>query len=311
MIISQIYALGGVFLLDREEFIVVGSRDNSINIVKLKFDDNDFKIESLYDKTYNNKIMLHSCMMQENNIYILDSFNNLMIKYDIENNEYLECYTGKDPRHICKCRDNIYVTNFESDSIAIIDDKSCTLTGSIAVSSKPHDIVAHQENNKLYIACYEENEILEYNIDSSEKKRINIGGKSMHLILFNNYLFAMAYKVNGNISSEIYIINLDNYNIEKKYLIDEMTGNFVYDEDTNMLYVLAIESGTVYSIDLNNEQIRKQVHLSGYLESIFVSKKHLYIADTNKDNITITDKAVHGQIKIIALSFSPIYVNKL
>lgn len=303
--------LGGVFLLGREEFIVVGSKDNSINIVKLEFNDDNFTIEDLYNKIYNNKIMLHSCLLQKNNIYILDSFNNLLIKYDMSNNEYLECYTGKDPRHICKCGDNIYVTNFESDSIAIIDDKSCTLTGLVAVSSKPHDIIAHQEDNKLYIACYEENKILEYDIGSSEKKHLEIDGKPMHLILFDNYLFTMAYQVNGNISSEIYIINLNNYEIEKKYLIDEITSNFAYDEDTNMLYVLAIESGTVYSINLSNEQTKKQIHLNGYLENIFISKKHLHIINSSRNNITIIDKSTSQQIKNISLKFSPIYVNKL
>ncbi len=298
-------------MLDREEFIVVGSKDNSINIVKLECNDDNFMIENLYNKVYNNKIMLHSCLLQKNNIYILDSFNNLLIKCNINNNEYLECYTGKDPRHICKCRDNIYVTNFESDSIAIIDDKSCTLTGLVAVSSKPHDIIAHQEDNKLYIACYEENKILEYDIESSEKKHLEIAGKPMHLILFDNYLFTMAYQVNENISSEIYIINLNNYKIEKKYLIDEITNNFAYDADTNMLYVLAIESGTVYSINLSNEQIKKQIHLNGYLENIFISKKHLHIVNSSRNNITIIDKSDYQQIKNIYLKFSPIYVNKL
>lgn len=297
-------------MLEREEFIVVGSKDNSINIIKLECDNDNLIIENIYDKIYNNRIMLHSCLVQENNIYILDSFNNLLIKYDIDNKDYLECYTGKDPRHMCKCRDNIYVTNFESDSISIIDDKSCTLTGSISVSTKPHDIIAHQEYNKLYIACYEENKILEYDIEKSEKAHLEIGGKPMHLILSNNLLFTLAYQINGKTSSEVYIINLDNNKIIKKYLIGEMTSNFTYDTETNMLYILAIESGTVYSIDLSNDQIKKQIHLNGYLESVFVNKKHLYIVNSSRNNITILDKSTSQQLKNIFLNFSPIYVSK-
>jgi len=104
---------------------------------------------------------------------------------------------------------------------------------------------------------------------------------------------------------------LNNYKIEKKYLIDEITNNFAYDADTNMLYVLAIESGTVYSINLSNEQIKKQIHLNGYLENIFISKKHLHIVNSSRNNITIIDKSDYQQIKNIYLKFSPIYVNKL
>ena len=298
-------------MLDREEFIIVGSNDNSINIVKLELLDEDYIIEEIFKRVYNNKIMLHSCLLLEDKLYILDSYNNILIKYEMSNMEYSECYTGKDPRHLCSFKDNIYVTNFESDSIAIIDGASCSLTGLIAVSSKPHDIVIHKEDNKLYIACYEENKILEYDMDSGKKKHLEIGGKPMHLILFESYLFVLSYHVNGDISSEIYIINLNNYQIEKKYPINEITSNFAYDKETNMLYILAIESGTVYSINLNNEQIKKHAHINGYLENIFISARHLHIINSSRNDITIIDKATSKPIKNIALNFSPISEFKL
>ena len=298
-------------MLDRDELILVGSKNNSINIAKLEFDNDNFTINNLHNISPNNKIMLHSCLLYENSIYILDSFNNLLIKYSIENSEYLECCTGKDPRHICKCLDYIYITNFESDSVSIIDDKSCTLVGTITVGPKPHDILANELNTKLYIACYEENEILEYDINSSEKKHLSIEGKPMHLILFNNYLFVLSYSINGDISTEIYIINLDNYKTEKKYFINEITSNFAYDEDTNKLFILAIESGTVYSLDLNSGQIKKQIHLNGYLEDISVDKQYLYLANSSRNYISIIDKFNINQIKNISLDFSPIYIKAI
>lgn len=298
-------------MLEVEEFIVVGSKDNSIYIVKIDYEHENYIIENVFNKNNNSNIMLHSCLLQENTLYMLDSYNNMLIKYDIKKDEYFECYTGKDPRHICKFGDSIYVTNFESDSISIIDDKSCCLTGTISVSSKPHDITVNNLNNKLYVACYEENEILEYDIAKSEKRYIELAEKPMHLILSNNYLYVMVYKVNGNTSSEIYIINLDNHVVEKKYHIDEMTNNFTYDADTKTIYILAIESGTVYSIDLNNEQIKKQIHLNGYLENVFVSNKHLYIANSSRNNISIIDKFNYRHIIDIPLSFSPVHLSKI
>ncbi len=298
-------------MLEIEELIVVGSKDNSIYIVKINYEHNNYVLKNIFYKNYNSNIMLHSCLMQENTLYMLDSYNNLLIKYDMTKDEYFECYTGKDPRHFCKFGDSIYVTNFESDSISIIDDNSCCLTGTLSVSSKPHDIIANKLNNKLYVACYEENEILEYDIAKSEKKHLELAEKPMHLILYNNYLYAMAYKVNGNTSSEINIINLDNSVVEKKYHIDEMTNNFTYDAETKTIYILAIESGTVYSIDLINEQIKKQIHLNGYLENVFVSNKHLYITNSSRNNITIIDKSASEQLKNIALNFSPMYISKL
>lgn len=298
-------------MLRGDEIIVVGSKDISLNIVKLKFDNDNYTVNNLYNKILNNKIMLHSCLFQENNIYILDSFNNTLIKYNISSDEYLECYTGKDPRHICKHKDYVYVTNFESDSIAIIDDESCTLVGTITVSPKPHDILVNKMNNNLYIACYEENEILEYNINKSEKKHLSIDGKPMHLILYDNYLFVLAYQINGNTSSEIYIIDLDSYEVEKKFVINEITSDFSYDHDTDSLIILAVESGTVYSIDLDSGEIKNKMHIAGYLESVFVGDEYLCLANSSKNDITIINKFSFEEVKNISLNFSPIYIDKL
>ncbi len=298
-------------MFNRDELILVGSKNNFINIAKLEFDKDNFVINKMHHINPNNEIMLHSCLLNENILYILDSFNNMVIKYNIANNEYLECYTGKDPRHICKCLDNLYITNFESDSISIIDADTCILTGTVTVGVKPHDILANDSNTKLYIACYEENEILEYDINNSEKKYLNIDGKPMHLILFNNCLFVLSYLVNDVISTEINIINLETYAVEETYFIKEITTNFVYDEDTNNLFVLAIESGTVYSVNLTSKQIKKQIHLNGYLEDISVSKQYLYVVNSSRNYISIIDKFSIKQIENIYLDFTPLYIKTL
>ena len=295
-------------MFNSDELILVGNKNNCINITKLEFDNDNCVINKMHDINPNNEIMLHSCLLDENSLYILDSFNNKVIKYNIENNKYLECYTGKDPRHICKCLDNLYVTNFESDSVSIIDAVSCILVGTITVGVKPHDILANSDNTKLYIACYEENEILEYDINKSEKKRLNIDGKPMHLILFNNCLFVLSYLLNDNISTEINVINLDTYEVEETYFIKEITNNFVYDKDTNNLFVLAIESGIIYSVNLTSKQIKKQMHLNGYLEDISVSKQYLYVVNSSRNYISIIDKFSIKQIENIYLDYTPLYV---
>lgn len=298
-------------MFNRDELILVGSKNNCINIAKLEFDNDNSIIKNLHYINPNNKIMLHSCLLYENIIYILDSFNNIVIKYNIDNNECLECYTGKDPRHICKCLDYLYITNFESDSVSIIDAENCILVGTITVGVKPHDIIANCSSTKLYIACYEENEILEYDINNSEKKHLKIEGKPMHLILFNNCLFVLSYLLNDSISTEICLINLDTYKVEETYFIKEITNNFVFDEDTNNLFALAIESGIVYSINLTSGQIKKQMHLNGYLEDISVSKQFLYVVNSNRNYISIIDKFNIKQIENIYLDFTPLYIKNI
>lgn len=295
-------------MFNRDKLILVGSKNNCINITKLEFQDNDCVINKLNQINTNSDFMLHSCLLHGNSLYIIDSFNNVVIKYNIESDEYIDCYTGKDPRHICKCLDYLYITNFESDSISIIEAENCLLVGTVTVGVKPHDILSNDSNTKLYIACYEENKILEYYINNSEKKYFNIEGKPMHLIQYNNFLFVLSYCLNDNISTEISVINLDNYSVVDTFYIKEITNNFVYDMDTNNLFVLAIESGIIYSINLTSKQVKKQMHLNGYLEDISVSKEYLYVVNSNRNYISVIDKFNIKQIENIYLDFTPLYI---
>ncbi len=298
-------------MFNSDNLIIVGSKNNCIIISNLILSNENYILQDINQIKLCNETILHSCLIVENSLYILDSFNNNVIKYNLENNEYLECNTGKDPRHLCKCLENIYITNFESDSISIIEADKCILTGTMTVGVKPHDIVSNIDNTKLYIACYEENQILEYDLITSDKKYFNINGKPMHLIVCDNCLFVLSYLLNDFISTELYIINLNTGKVEKTYLIKEITTNFVYDKDTNKLFILAIESGYVYTINLSTDQIKKQIHLNGYLEDLSVSNQFLYIANSNRNDILIVDKLDFKQISNIILDFSPLYIKSI
>ena len=292
-----------------EKSLIVGSKNNCIYISRLIVNDDNYNIEIIDHIILNNETILHSCLIDNDSIYILDSFNNNVLKYN--NREFLDCNTGKDPRHICKYVDCLYITNFESDSVSIVEADSCNLVGTITVGVKPHDIIVNDKNAKLYIACYEENEILEYDLTLGEKKYIYTNGKPMHLYINNNYLFVLAYLVNDETETEVSIINLCTYEVEKSYIIKEITTNFIYDKDTNNIFALAIESGIIYRIDLTSNQIKKQIHLNGYLEDISVSNKYIYIANSDKKNIYILDKFSFKQINIIQLDYSPLFIKSI
>src|SRR5690554_5562104 len=75
--------------------------------------------------------VIHSMIIDKNAVYMSDSFNNKIYKFDICSNEFSETNVGRDPRHMCVDNENMYVANFESDNISIIDLKTLDLAGSI------------------------------------------------------------------------------------------------------------------------------------------------------------------------------------
>ncbi|QSX06891.1 hypothetical protein JYG23_05445 [Sedimentibacter sp. zth1] len=294
--------------MNNKNLIIIGSENNVINIVEIKVNNKgNIKVDKKFQILKSSSIMLHSCIISNNILYILDSFNSVMIRCNLYTNSYCECCTGKDPRHLCKYLDNIYITNFESDSVSIVDADSCTQTGIIKVCMKPHDIISNNDN-KIYVSCYEENCILEYDITNYNKKYYYINGKPMHLIIDENRLYVLSYLVNENMQSEINIINLETGVTDKTFFIEEITNNFIIDKDNNRLMVLSIEKGRLYIIDINTGEIIKQIHLKGYLEDVSVDNKYIYIANSNKSSVTLIDKITYEKINTIYFDFQPLYI---
>ncbi|MDW5298921.1 MAG: hypothetical protein SA378_02105, partial [Sedimentibacter sp.] len=110
------------------------------------------------------KFAIHSIINFEDTVYLADSYNNKIYKYNYIMNEIQETTVGRDPRHMFINNDIMYVANFESDNISVIDLSNFTLTESIPAGIKTHDIVLSEDKKKLYTTSYEENEVIEYNL---------------------------------------------------------------------------------------------------------------------------------------------------
>jgi YVTN family beta-propeller protein len=192
-----------------DNIIVTGYSQNRYLIMILELtDENNYICKKILNFTDVEKIITHSILREVNFIYLVDSYNDKVSKFDLNLKQYEETTVGRDPRHLCVENKNIYVTNFESDNISIIDLESFTLTGSIPTGIKPHDIKISKQNNCIYISCYEENQILEYDLQGGIRKYIDTDGKPMHFFIEKNDIIAMTYFTNGNIYTKINFINI-------------------------------------------------------------------------------------------------------
>lgn len=251
------------------------------------------------------KIAIHSIFYLNDAIYMVDSINNKIYKYDFCSNESSEITVGRDPRHMCIGNGNIYVTNFESDNISVIDNHANMLTGSIPAGIKPHDIKIKNEDRLLYFSCYEENQITEYDIQSSRFRYFNTDGKPMHFFVTDLYIIAMTYFVDGNIYSKINFIDTLSGEIEDVIKIKGLATDIDYDDNNKMLYVINIEDKSIYIIDTIKRNILKRIYLGGYPESLTFGRENIYVTNSKKKQIAIIDIATLAVFKNINLEFTP------
>ncbi len=247
---------------------------------------------------------VHSMEICDNAVYMADSFNNKVYKYDHNSNEFWETNVGRDPRHMCLDKENIYVANFESDNISIIDINSFTLTGSIPAGIKTHDVIYEETNKALYTSCYEENVVVEYNMKNGKVRSFKTDGKPMHLYVLKDKIIVMTYYVNGNIHTKINFIDLEKGNIEDIIIIDGLVSDFCLDYESNMLYLINIVDKSLYVADALLRKIINKVYLGGYPESLSLGKNDIYITNSKRQQIDLVEKKEH-KISSVELNFVP------
>lgn len=292
-----------------EKVVVTGYSKNRYLIMLLELtDEYNYECKKIFNFTDIERIATHSILCEGNIVYLVDSYNNKVSMFDFNFNQYEETTVGRDPRHLCINDENIYVTNFESDNISVIDLESFTLTGSIPAGIKPHDITFCKQNNCLYTSCYEENQIIEYDLQGGINKYFNTDGKPMHFFVKDNGIIAMTYFANGNIYTKINFINIETGKIEDVIKIKGLASDMDLDIENNLLYVINIEDKSLYIIDTKKRNILKRIFIGGYPEGLSFGDNNIYITNSKKNQISIIDIATFLTIKNINLEFSPVCI---
>ena len=170
-----------------EKIVTTGTSLGKLFIFIIELYKDDYSVNKALNLGPSDGFAIHSLECFDGSVYMADSYNNKIYKFDGRNN-FFETNVGRDPRHMCRDKDNIYVANFESDNISIIDYDTFTLTGLIPAGIKAHDVKYSEIYKSLYVSCYEENEVAEYNLDTGKTRRFKTDGKPMHIYLLEDTL---------------------------------------------------------------------------------------------------------------------------
>ena len=286
-----------------EKIVTTGISQGKLFLFVTELSGEELSFKKAFNFRTGDNFSIHSIEYFDNAVYMADSYNNKI--YKLHKNNFFETNVGRDPRHMCFDRENMYVANFESDNISIIELSSFTLTGSIPAGIKAHDVIYSEKNKSLYTSCYEENEVAEYNIENGKRRGFVTDGKPMHIYVLNDTIIVMTYYVNGKIQTKINFINLINRNIENIIRIEGLASDFLLDYDNKMLYILNIDDKNLYIADALLRNIIKKIYLGGYPESISTGPKNIYVTNSKKQQIHVIEKKSHSLSSSIKLNFIP------
>lgn len=288
-----------------DKVAITGSYQGRLMLFIIELQEGDYICGKAVNLGKENKSVIHSILNHEDSVYMTDSYNNKIYRYNYILNELSEVTVGRDPRHMCIEGDRMFVANFESDNVSVIDLPNFTLIESIPAGIKPHDVLYSKDNGRIYVCCYEENEIIEYSVNREFNRRFTTDGKPMHMAASENSIILMAYFVNGNVHTKINFINTDSGKIEKVILIEGMSSDFDMDYKRNMLYVINIVDKKLYIISTTKKEIVKFIFLGGYPEDLTVGENHVYVTSSKKNQIISIDSNSLKISQIINLGFSP------
>ncbi|MEL7646924.1 MAG: hypothetical protein AAGU76_02465 [Sedimentibacter sp.] len=288
-----------------EKIAATGNSNGRLMLFIMELSDDDYVVKRALDLGEAGKCAVHSMICKDGSVYLADSFNNKIYGYNSLNGEFMETTAGRDPRHMCILGESMYVANFESDNISVIDLSCFMLTESIPAGIKTHDVIADEEKKILYTSCYEENMVIEYSLENEKTRRFETDGKPMHLSLQGDSLIVMTYFVNGNVHTKINFIDTAASKLSHVAEIDGLASDMALDENKNTLYVLNIVDKSMYVIDMNSKKIINKIFLGGYPESLDLGEKYIYVTNSKKRQIAAVSKDNLTVENIVDLNFVP------
>lgn len=189
---------------------------------------------------------------------------------------------------------NIYISNYLSRSISVIDYQTLTLEHEIILgpSIYPHHFCIDKEENKIYIPSMSNGTL--YILDISSEKivdSVSIGGSLSQIFLYGDELFISNEDTNS-------IDVLDKFTLDPITMIsvDDSPHGFSYYQKLKRLYVPCINS--IIGIDVEQREICKKLDIdykAWHLE-VNTEKNEIYIGTLdgklvilNEENLEVKD----------------------
>lgn len=243
---------------------------------------------------------------KDKKLYSVNSYDNSVYRINMCSKEVEEAVlVGSFPSHIQMANGNIFVTNSDSNSISIIDEKEFHIIENIPVGEKPHDIKIDEINNTIYVANNNGYSISIIDMNKSIEQHISLKYNPLHIVIINKTMVILCPPSNGMLCSKILILNLTNNEIIKDIEIAGVIFDMTISQDENIIYVTNAEDGCIYIININYGKIISKHHIGGMPNNIVFHDGKIFVSDALENKLTIFDCNYYVIIDSINVGLEP------
>ena len=200
----------------------------------------------------------------------------------------------------------VYVSNYLSKSISIIDYDSLTLENEIKLDENiyPHHFCIDKERKKMYLPS-SSNGIL-YILDMNSEKIIDsssIGGSLSQIAMYKEEIF-----IANEDSNSIYFMDKNTLDPIGMISVDDMPHGFCFDLPRKKLYVPCMDSITC--IDIINKVIEKKIDIDfkAWHVQLDKYKSEIYVS-TLDGNVVIIDEELLNTKKVFDEFLLPVQIS--
>ena len=200
----------------------------------------------------------------------------------------------------------VYVSNYLSKSISIIDYDSLTLENEIKLDENiyPHHFCIDKETKKMYLPS-SSNGIL-YILDMNSEKIIDsssIGGSLSQIAMYKEEIF-----IANEDSNSIYFMDKNTLDPIGMISVDDMPHGFCFDLPRKKLYVPCMDSITC--IDIINKVIEKKIDIDfkAWHVQLDKYKSEIYVS-TLDGNVVIIDEELLNTKKVFDEFLLPVQIS--
>jgi YVTN family beta-propeller protein len=197
----------------------------------------------------------------------------------------------------------IYVANFESGTVSVIDSNSGSSTKNIRVETEPTSIAVDEIHNKIYVANEGSNTVSVIDgYNDSQIRALTVGQSPSFIALTSPQLEAGKIYVANSGNNTVSVIDSTN---SKKEPNDIVVGKHPFyiavDDSLNKIYVANEGSNTVSVIDGHNNTKIKDIDIESLAFSIAQDNDKIYVANFESGTISVIDGHNNTKIKDISL----------
>jgi len=197
-----------------------------------------------------------------------------------------------------------YVTNTDSNCVAVIDRHADKVVAMIAVGQSPMGISASADGSRIYVANSGSNNISV--IDTYTRGLINT---------ISNFNYSPAELALSKDGQTLYATNPDSDNISVIDTVSNMPTAFIpvgrrplgieVDQDRREIYVANSKSNSISIIDMADNRVKDTATVGFNPIDVAVQDDMLYVTNAGSNNISVMDLSSHSIVKTMRLFGSP------